>query len=229
MLKSMLKGSVVALALTCALPASAGFVHQDLTTEGDSKVTFHEETGLNWMKLSVTSGMSIDQVSAQFGDGGQFDGWRLATDKEVEAMLKVMIPTITFADNQINGSHVSQGGGVAPFALNWMKWMGTTLYGTTNYSYGLYYQEGASTILMTGFTQGSNLWQNKVYDDYYSAAYRSSWASADYGIFMVKAGSLNQEPSVPPGNIEDVPVSSSGAIIGLGLMAIAGLRRRKAQ
>jgi len=228
MFKSMLKGSVVALALTCALPVSAGFVHQDLTTAGDSKVTFHEETGLNWMKLSVTSGMSIDQVSAQFGDGGQFDGWRLATDNEVEAMLKAMMPTLYFTDNKTGGP-VYSGGGVAPFALNWMKWMGTTLYGTSNYSYGLYYQEGTSTILMTGVTQGSNLSQNKIYDDYYSATYRSSWASADYGIFMVKAGSLNPEPNEPPGNVEDVPVSSGGAIIGLGLMAMAGLRRRKPQ
>lgn len=212
--------SVIASVLFFSLPASAGFVHQDHLLAGDSKVTLHEETGLNWMKLSVTSGMSINQVSSQFGAGGKFDGWRLASDLEVEAMLRAMMPTLTFTDNKMSGAPIYMGNSVAQQTLNWVTWMGVTLKDNPNYSYGLYYQEGTRTVLMSGVRQGG---ESHVYDDYYSGVYSGfNWASSYYGVFMVKAADV-----IAPPDVEDVPVSSAGVLFGFGLMLLSGGVRRK--
>ena len=36
-------------------------------------------TGLDWLDVTTTAGMSFNQVSSQLGSGGQFAGWRYAT------------------------------------------------------------------------------------------------------------------------------------------------------
>ena len=86
--RAMFKETFAALLLTFSLTANAGFVKTDWKSSGDSLSVLHEETGKEWLSLTQTDGMSINQVIAQLGNGGTFDGWRLPTASEVEVMLK---------------------------------------------------------------------------------------------------------------------------------------------
>jgi hypothetical protein len=49
--------------------------------------TADTDTGLYWLDVTVTSGMSFDQVSPQLGPGGQLDGWRYATAADFDQLM----------------------------------------------------------------------------------------------------------------------------------------------
>lgn len=78
------------LALTFALvltatPASAALIAVDLETPGDGLVTLDTESGLEWLDVTLTAGLSWAEIEAT--GGGYFaQGWRLAQRPEVEAL-----------------------------------------------------------------------------------------------------------------------------------------------
>ena len=45
------------------------------------------DTGLYWIKLTETRGNSYDDMTAELGLGGNFEGWRFATLEEVESFI----------------------------------------------------------------------------------------------------------------------------------------------
>ncbi len=51
--------------------------------------TFTTDTnsGLDWMDVTETSGISYDEVSVQLGVGGTYEGWRYATDIEFNTLV----------------------------------------------------------------------------------------------------------------------------------------------
>jgi hypothetical protein len=48
--------------------------------------TYTTVDGVDWLDLTATAGMSYNQVSAQLGPGGTFDGWTYATGAQVEGL-----------------------------------------------------------------------------------------------------------------------------------------------
>lgn len=44
-------------------------------------------TGLDWLDLTETVNLSYDYVSSQFGSGGEFEGWALASRLQVRDLL----------------------------------------------------------------------------------------------------------------------------------------------
>ena len=68
--------------------ANAELIETDWKAGGDALATLHEETGLEWLDLTQTDGMSIDQVAAQTGEGGSFEGWRIATFDEIDTFVR---------------------------------------------------------------------------------------------------------------------------------------------
>lgn len=60
----------------------AGQAHSALVDNG--VVTTDTSSGLNWLDLSESLGLSYDYVSSQFGSGGDFVGYRHATRDETE-------------------------------------------------------------------------------------------------------------------------------------------------
>jgi hypothetical protein len=62
--------------------ASAGAICQAALLDNGNH-TSDTATGLDWLDLTVTRGQSYDQVVAQMGAGGPYEGWRHATRAEV--------------------------------------------------------------------------------------------------------------------------------------------------
>lgn len=70
--------------------ADAALVAQDWRTPGDAALTQDTGTGLLWLDLSgpgMPFGMSVAQVLPELGAGGDFAGFRYATEAEVLTLL----------------------------------------------------------------------------------------------------------------------------------------------
>lgn len=50
---------------------------------GTGAITYDTETGLEWLDLNLSTNLSCLYVSTQFGQGGEFEGFRYATNQEV--------------------------------------------------------------------------------------------------------------------------------------------------
>lgn len=68
----MLKKTLALAGLTFSLFSNAALIDYGTFTRDKS-------TGLNWLDLTETAGLSHDYVSSQLGAGGQFEGWQYAT------------------------------------------------------------------------------------------------------------------------------------------------------
>jgi hypothetical protein len=66
--------------------AHAGFV-QINTSFGNSTALLDTSTNVAWLHLTLTSNLSYDQVVANLGPGGIFDGWRYATPAEISTFF----------------------------------------------------------------------------------------------------------------------------------------------
>ena len=53
---------------------------------GDNLITQDTVSGLEWLDLTVTDGLSYYDVLALMGDGGSLQGWRYATRAEVGSL-----------------------------------------------------------------------------------------------------------------------------------------------
>jgi hypothetical protein len=89
---TMLKIIGFLLLSVMASSASAGFVSSDYAStdwkvSGDSMSMLQKSTGLEWLKLGHTDGRNINDVISRFGEGGEFEGWRLPTPNEVNALM----------------------------------------------------------------------------------------------------------------------------------------------
>lgn len=65
-----------------AIPSSAAIVDAP-----DHTYLTDTATGLDWLDVTTTAGMSFNQVSSQLGTGGQFAGWRYASGDEFNTLV----------------------------------------------------------------------------------------------------------------------------------------------
>jgi hypothetical protein len=68
-------------------PAGATLIELDDAVFGPGSITRDTDTGLDWLDVPISAGRSYDDVSVQFGTGGDFDGFRYATKAEVQALM----------------------------------------------------------------------------------------------------------------------------------------------
>lgn len=84
-----LRIAVFAIALGLAAPAPAALIVVDLVAPGDGLVTRDTASGLDWLDVTETRGVTFDAVEA--GAGGWIAaGWRHATGAEVCALFTTL-------------------------------------------------------------------------------------------------------------------------------------------
>ncbi len=222
--------------------ALAGFVETDWIEEGDSLATLHEETGIEWLDISITGNMSIDHVINEMDDGGVFYGWRFPTEIEISSMMN------SFFDGVFD---VREGERYQVYG-DWHADKGTYFYGSnrdarflffsdffgTTYESGLYVQSRAvylnedNEILISGIrTNQSSEYRETTLNT--SADYNMSSTSESYfawGVWLVSDGgetiSSQLDPTLNQNNIRNVNIQ--GATLALSMVALffAGARRR---
>ena len=233
----------ILVALTSVLmmsAANAGLVHGDWKTSGDNRVTIDLDTGVEWLKLNNTKNMSVNQVLAQLGDGGSFDGWRLPTSDEVQNMVETILPEFSFNEGQTTYSSGSYRG----YTDRWRSWMGTVNYyltgdGSSNnrywYSYGLHVEDDGEVNMSGTFRRQK--WYRKythwatIYEDY--GSYSMDHTSTNVGIYLVSDGGVTlssiNDPTLNAANPNSpANLSVPGAVAALGIAGLFGWRRRNA-
>ena len=80
---------VLGIVVFCMIATSANgsLLGIDWQTAGDKALTQDTTTGLQWLDLSASSNRSFSDVSTQLGVGGDFEGFRYASEVEVRTLF----------------------------------------------------------------------------------------------------------------------------------------------
>jgi hypothetical protein len=230
------KNTLIAATLLLSITsAQAALVGSDWQNTGDALATLDTDTGIEWLDLTQTSNMSINQVEGLTGNGSTFDGWRLPTRAEVAQMMmsafssetsKVqsdgvwMINNATF-DNETDGFR-------SLFGLTHEN----SSYQFTKAMFKNDDQENGEIALTSGATDKKV--DNLVY--FYSNHDNSlnyDYVSEKYSVYLVSDGgttlsSIN-DPSMNANNaaapINNVSAPALLGLMGLGLFGFAARRR----
>lgn len=220
--KSMLSALILVTGLMSA-QANAALVATDWKSSGDGLATLDTDTGIEWLDVSLTDGMSIEAVSNQLNS--TYKGWRLPSYNEVQQLF-------------VNAFGLAPGLHWDVYSLGYDAFLNNFgLTYSSDVSYGTYVGLNGVTVFAGGAGGRAH---GRVYTDYVYGNNVS--AGVEYaGVFLVSDGGttlssinnpslninnpnapVNQVPDVPA----DVPVHTGFGLFGLALMAF-GLRRRK--
>lgn len=79
---------VLIIVATCSSTCAAALMSINDTTFGANSFTRDTATGLEWLDINFSDGMTFQAVSAQLGAGGKFAGLRHATAAELDQFMK---------------------------------------------------------------------------------------------------------------------------------------------
>ena len=210
---------LTATALVLSSNINAATISIDWQSTGDGLITRDTSSGLDWLDLTQTTGMTYDSVIAGQVAGGQFDGWRYASVDEVNTLLKTNFGIDLYASNFTVGPMPA---GLAT-AISFLgdtsssgnaEWTGIT--GVTN-------QKDADRA--RHLSVGAEYWTttqtffNRV-DPNLNTSYR--WDNSFYngsGSWLV--ATTPWEPAAV------VPVPAAVWLLGSGLIGLIGIARRK--
>jgi hypothetical protein len=229
LLSTIFAVSTLALA---SMSASAQLISTDWKSTGDKLATLDESTGIEWLDLTQTDGMSIDTAEGLLSS--RFEGWRLPTRSEVTQLMVNAFPS---EKNRVQGAG---GWGITNTttdneADNFRLLFGTTQVSSTyDSTYGLFKNDpgGQYSILRSGVQDRR--------DNDYVALYSNqnitndtSYSTSSYAVYLVSDGGTTQsslnDPSLNANNANapsSVPLPATAALLGLGLLGF-GARRKK--
>ena len=208
--------SILAIAALSAVIFSgyskADVIHGDLNSLGDNSVILDLNTGLEWVTLENTRGLSISQALSL----DEFSGYRVATASEYEDLYF-----------SVTGVRYEGTVSLSPIAnfRDYDKLIATIGKSGHAYSYG-YVESGVEgEYYLSGvYSSGIRLSINK---------YTISSTGTNFGVYLVSQGgssysSLNDQEyrTLQSESSFDVPVSSSFFALSLAFAGVS-LKRRK--
>ncbi len=192
---------------------SANAIFTDNTTYLSDSVS-----GLDWLDVTATQGLSFNTVSAEFGVGGLYEGWRYATSLEFDNLVTNWTGT-TSSGNLYAYRYFSEASDTID---NLIATLGNTNTANTsndpsltNYSYGLTADAAtggkATLAILTDYDERTQQLQDYANARYFSAL--PDEAKPNFGPFLVR------QTSVPEG--------TSIILFTIGLLGLFGVARRK--
>jgi hypothetical protein len=104
----MLKNLLAFICLTLSIGANAVIVSLD-SEFGPDTITRDTSTGLDWLDVTETRGLSYNYVKANMGDGSAYEGYRYATLAELDQLI-INFGYVAINTNCLNGAlHCDEG------------------------------------------------------------------------------------------------------------------------
>lgn len=210
MIPPSLKTTLLALIPLLSTGAQAEFLVGDWQTAGDNLVIEDTATSLEWLNLSQTLGLSVNQVAAQLDS--TYRGWRLPSRGEVNQLLNSFFPTLDL--DTVYGGRAYPGS-----TTGYINLFGNT-YGAGGYAnLGFFVNDqqeslGGSAVL-THAVMGSAWGQRIDTNVSWNGGHLDS-SNGIVGVYLVR------------GEAAAVPLPTGLGLVGLGLLAVAGGRQRRA-
>lgn len=227
-----------------ASSVQAEMLYSDWESINDNKAILHYETGIEWMRLAGTKGLSYNDALAEMGTGGRFEGWRFPTKAEVTTLMTGFYGGLGTGDDE-SRRYLTYTNGSDPYwnsnnALKFVTPMGTTRWVNSNgsyltYSLGVFWDEETDSMRSTGVRHYNWKGNPRLYEYIIQSNVElNNWTkdsqSSYYSLFLVSDGGVTltskNDPTFninnPNAPINQVPVIGFGA---LGLLFLAGRKK----
>lgn len=186
-------------------------------------------TGLDWLDVTTTAGKSYNQVFAQLGSGGAYDGWRYASGDEFNALIgswtgatPAVYGVVDQELDKIDGLVALLGDTLDySFLIEYGKHSSNEYGNDIRYTFGMlsdspslpgYCFHWIAGISDADISPYQFLQDNSVA---HAAMYGCDNVRLDTGSYLVR------------NSIQSVPETSTIALLGLGLFGTAFARRQK--
>jgi len=207
----MYKCIFVLFLLLPAFNVHAVLISIDWKTVDDNFITQDSDSGLEWLNLLTTSGRSYSDISTKFGGGEEFEGWRYASQTEVQELTRNWgIPTY----NRIVGGDPYDIPSFANYLGNTFGLEGgCACQGVPSIGvHGIASLDSDLTVLYARYRTDDN-WTETSLRGFLNLS--ESYMSYDVGSWLVRD------------SVSVVPLPASVWLFGSGLLGLAGLARRK--
>ncbi len=209
---TMIKIISITSALALSASVNAAIISVDWQSAGDNLITRDTDTGLNWLDLTVTNGMSYNTVNGQLGSGGLYEGFRYATGQEVvDLYAKFGIALVAYSPNFSYGS-------VDPGIVMAGDFLGNIAQEfSPNFTYGGKGMYDYGGNISVAYTMGAWYYSPNSANFYIDVNYESWQFKTDVaphtGSFLVQQSA--------------VPVPAAVWLFGSGLIGLLGMARKK--
>jgi len=204
-----LKTAIVTTALVLSTGSNAEIISVDWNNAGDNLITRDLSTGLEWLDLTETAGLTYDFVSSNLGDSGFFDGWAYASTSEVEAFF-------------------NSAGGIGPYDYNAPSPFNDLVVQDLLESWGTLHSHNTqrfSNFVTSHIPQID--WHGTGIIYYSTNTPAVGYMDADF----TSGGLFNSEGVPNVGHalvrVSAVPIPAAVWLFGSGLIGLIGLARRK--
>jgi hypothetical protein len=230
----MLKKALAIALISVSSMASADLVSTDWQVDGDELATLHEETGIEWLDLNLTAGMSMEDVAAEMSVGGDYEGWRFPTASEVEGFLNYAFDGVVLNTSSGTNAYPRTS---TPQYVDFVNLVGLTYTQDSRaHAIGQYEADDGSIDYggVLGYTQSNEAFFRIGYSDS-SVTYSNGIAAG--GVYLVSDGGvtissinnpeLNAQNPNSPAALVPVPFVGMGAMVMSALLGGGLLRNRK--
>ena len=192
------------------------------------------KSGLEWLDVTKSVGRSYDDVSSQFGIGGDFEGWRYAIGLEFNQLVSNYTgETITLLNGVVN-QEVDKIDGLVDLLGSTLDVYYLETYGDTYDAYHGY-EQGLGLGVVTGiladvlpYTEPAHYAAELYDDDRYG---RPSYYDLSYALFIrtIDSEVRNATGSFLVRDISPIPTPSTPLLFGIGMLGLIGfIKQRKA-
>lgn len=216
-MRKLFSAVCVASSILLSFTSHAALVATDWKTAGDGYATLDQVTGIEWLDLDFTFGMTFAEVQSELSLGGALYGWRFATGSEVFdfTMGEGGFIASDYQGDKPAGSTYLQNDNMAEYL---------SLLTNSGSAYGLVARSDGQ-LLLSGVREDLAKAWNRL------GPYTLNYANAGVGFYLVSDGgvtlSSTQDPTLninnPDAPVNQVPVMTFSGVLLLGL----GLSRRR--